>query len=296
MIGLTRRHFGLAVAATSVGGSGANAQSGMPTVKLPDGSRIPALGQGSAGLATGRHPAAQEEEALRTGISLGMTLLDTAEIYGDGKSERMIGRVIARQRDKVFVVSKVWPSHATPEGIRSACKASLARLATNYLDLYLLHWRTGVRDLSVVVQAFESLRAEGQIRRWGVSNFDVGDMEELLRVDGGRNCAANQVAYNLADRRIERDLLAWSDRHALPIMAYSPLGRGGELLKNAGLVRVAQRHQSSPATVALAWTIRSGRVIAIPESGSPAHVRENASAGALRLTDGDVDELNRAFS
>jgi diketogulonate reductase-like aldo/keto reductase len=267
----------------------------MPTVALPDGSRVPALGQGSAGLASGRHPAAQEEEALRTGTSLGMTLLDTAEIYGDGKSEQMIGRVVAGRRDKVFVVSKVWPSHATPEGIRSACKASLARLATNYLDLYLLHWRTGVRDLGVVVQAFESLRAEGYIRRWGVSNFDVGDMEELFRVQGGGNCATNQVAYNLADRHIERDLLPWSERHALPIMAYSPLGSGGGLLKNAGLVRVAQRHQSSPAAVALAWAIRSGRVIAIPESGSPAHVRENAAAGSLRLTEADLGELDRAF-
>jgi len=296
MIGLTRRQFGLAAAATSVGGGGANAQPGMPMVELLDGSRVPALGQGSAGLAGGRHPASQEEEALRTGISLGMTLLDTAEIYGSGKSEQMIGRVVAGQRDKVFVVSKVWPSHATPEGIRSACKASLARLATNYLDLYLLHWRTGVQDLGVVVQTFESLRAEGYIRRWGVSNFDVGDMEELLRIRGGGGCATNQVVYNLADRHIERGLLAWSERHAMPIMAYSPLGGGGDLLQNAGLARVAQRHQSSPAAVALAWTIRSGRVIAIPESGSPAHVRENASAGSLRLTDVDLDELNRAFS
>ena len=296
MIGLSRRQFGLAVAATGVGGGSANAQSGMPTVKLPDGSPVPALGQGSAGLAAGRHPASKEEEALRIGISLGMTLLDTAEIYASGKSEQMIGRVIAGQRDRVFVVSKVWPSHATPDGIRSACKASLARLATNYLDLYLLHWRTGVQDLGVVVQTFESLRAEGNIRRWGVSNFDVGDMEELFRIRGGDGCATNQVVYNLADRHIERGLLAWGERHALPIMAYSPLGRGGDLLRNAGLVRVAQRHQSSPAAVALAWTIRSGRVIAIPESGSPAHVRENASAGSLRLTDADLDELNRAFS
>ena len=171
MNGLTRRQFGLAAAATSVGGGAANAQPDMPMVELLDGSRVPALGQGSAGLAAGRHPASQEEEALRAGISLGMTLLDTAEIYGSGKSEQMIGRVVAGQRDKVFVVSKVWPSHATPEGIRSACKASLARLATNYLDLYLLHWRTGVQDLGVVVQTFESLRAEGYIRRWGCLEF-----------------------------------------------------------------------------------------------------------------------------
>lgn len=296
MNSLTRRQFGLAAMAASVGGASASAQPGVPTVRLPDGTLVSALGQGSAGLAGGRHPASQEEEALRTGISLGMTLLDTAEIYGNGNAEQMIGRVIAGQRDKVFVVSKVWPSHATADGIRAACTASLARLATHYLDLYLLHWRTGVRDLGVVVQTFESLRAEGHIRRWGVSNFEVADMEDLFRIRGGEACATNQVVYNLADRRIERGLLAWCEGHGLPIMAYSPLGRGGDLLRNAGLGRVVQRHQSSPAAVALAWTIRSGRVIAIPESGSPAHVRENASALSLRLTEADVDELKRAFS
>jgi diketogulonate reductase-like aldo/keto reductase len=277
MIGLTRRQFGLAAMAVSLVDAGAVAQPAVPTVRLPDGTLVPALGQGSARLAGGRHPASEAEEALRTGISLGMTLLDTAETYGNGDSEQMIGR-------------------ATADGIRGACMASLARLATNYLDLYLLHWRTGVRDLSVVVQTFESLRAERHIRRWGVSNFDVADMEDLFRVHGGDACATNQVVYNLADRRMERGLIAWCDSHAIPIMAYSPLGRGGELLQNTGLGRVAQRHQSSPAAVALAWTIRSGHAVAIPESGSSAHVRENASAMSLRLTEADLDELNRAFS
>ncbi len=295
MINLTRRQFGIALAA-SVASTGASAQSAMPTVKLPDGTLVPTLGQGSAGLATGRHPIEQEEDALRTGISLGMTLLDTAEIYASGNSEKLFGRVIAGQREKVFVVSKVWPSHATPAGIRAACRASLARLATNYLDLYLLHWRTGVKDLVPVVQTFASLRAEGLIRRWGVSNFEVADMEDLFRIPGGEACATIQVVYNLADRRMERGLIAWCDSQGLPIMAYSPLGRGGELLRNAGLARVAQRHQSSPAAVALAWAIRSGRVIAIPESGSSTHVRENASAASLRLTEADLDELSRAFS
>ena len=147
----------------------------------------------------------------------------------------------------------------------------------------------------MVVHTFDRLRAEGQIRRWGVSNFDVADMEDLYRVPGGNACATNQVRYNLTDRRIERDLLPWCEKHRVPTMAYSPLGRGGDLLRNAALVRVAGRHQSSPAAVALAWTIRSGRVIAIPESGSPAHVRQNASAFSLRLTDLDLDELNRTF-
>jgi diketogulonate reductase-like aldo/keto reductase len=295
MVGLTRRQFGFAAAAVGLLGIDAVAQPVTPSVQLPDGSRVPALGQGSATLAQGRHPASQEEDALRLGISLGLTLLDTAELYGNGRAEQMLGRVIAGQRDTVVLVSKVWPSHATATGIRQACAASLARLGTDSLDLYLLHWPNGVSDLGVVVHTFEGLRAEGRIRRWGVSNFDVAGMEELYRVPGGTACATNQVRYNLTDRRIERALLPWCEQHQVPIMAYSPLGRGGDLLRHAALARVADRRQRSPAAVALAWTIRSGRVIAIPESGAPAHVRQNASALSLRLTDQDVDDLNRAF-
>jgi diketogulonate reductase-like aldo/keto reductase len=294
MVGLTRRQFGLAAAAVGLLGVEAVAQPVTSSVLLPDGSRAPALGQGSATLAQGRHPASEEEDALRLGISLGLTLIDTAEMYGNGRAERMIGRVMAGQREKVFLVSKVWPSHATATGIRQACTASLARLGTDYLDLYLLHWPEGVSDLGVVVHTFEGLRTEGRIRRWGVSNFAVADMENLYRLPGGEACATNQVRYNLTDRRIERDLLPWCDQHHVPLMAYSPLGRGGDLLRHPALVRVAGRRHSSPATVALAWTIRSGHVIAIPESGSPAHVRENASALSLRLTDLELDELNRA--
>ena len=232
------------------------AQPVTPSVQLPDGSRVPALGQGSWHLAQGRHPASEEEAALRTGISLGLSLIDTAEIYGDGRAEQMIGHVIAGQRSTVFLVSKVSPDHATASGIRKACAASLARLGTDYLDLYLLHWRGGVSDLSVVVDTFESLRAEGRIRRWGVSNFLVGDMEDLYRVRGGDGCATNQVRYNLKDRSIERNLLPWCEQHGLPILAYSPLDMGGDLLRNTALIRIAERHQSSPAVIALAWTIR----------------------------------------
>ncbi len=296
MGGLTRRQFGFAAAAVGLLGLEAVAQPVTPNVQLPDGSQAPALGQGSWHLAAGRHPAAEEEDALRLGISLGLTLLDTAEIYGNGRAEQMIGRVIAGQREKVFLVSKLAPSHATATGIRQACAASLARLGADYLDLYLLHWRDGVSDLGAVVQTFESLRTEGHIRRWGVSNFAVADMEDLYRVPGGAACATNQVRYNLTDRRIERALLPWCDQHHVPIMAYSPLGSGGDLLRNPALARVAGRHHSSPAAIALAWTIRSGRVIAIPESGSPAHVRQNAAALSLRLTDADVDDLNRAVA
>ncbi len=295
MVGWTRRQFGFAAAAVGLLGIDAVAQSVTLSVRLPDGSQAPVLGQGSATLAQGRHPASEEEDTLRIGISLGMTLIDTAELYGNGQAERMIGRVIAGQREKVFLVSKVWPSHATATGIRQACAASLARLGTDYLDLYLLHWPNGVSDLGVVVHTFDSLRTEGHIRRWGVSNFDVADMENLYRVPGGEACATNQVRYNLTDRRIERALLPWCEQHRMPIMAYSPLGRGGDLLRNPALARVADRHQSSPAAVALAWTMRSGHVISIPESGSPAHVRQNAAAVSLRLTAVDLDDLNRVF-
>ena len=292
---VTRRQFAAGTLAAGLLSRPAAAQPATPSVRLPDGAAVPALGQGSARLGQGRHPAAEEEEALRTGIALGMSLLDTAEIYGGGRSEQLIGRVIAGQRDKVFVVSKVWPDHATAGGIAEACAASLARLGTDYLDLYLLHWRTGVADLRVVVDSFERLRSKGRIRRWGVSNFAVADMEDLYRIGGGDRCAVNQVRYNLQDRGIERDLLPWCERHGLPIMAYSPLGQG-DLLSNPALVRVADRHQGSPAAVALAWTIRSGRVVSIPESGSPAHVRENAGALSLRLTEADLAELDRGFA
>src|SRR5262249_4432873 len=192
-------------------------------VKFRDGVVVPALGQGSAQLAVGRHPQPVEEDALRTGLSLGMTLIDTAEMYGDGRSEKFIGRVIAGQRDRVFLVSKVLPSHATENGIARACEGSLTRLGTDYLDLYLLHWPTGVTDLSVVVTAFENLRSAGKIRAWGVSNFKVRDMEKLFRIPPGDRCATNQVLYHRADRGSEHDLLPWWEQPGMPVMAYSPL-------------------------------------------------------------------------
>jgi diketogulonate reductase-like aldo/keto reductase len=275
-------------APTSSASTGANR-----TVKFRDGTVVPALGQGSARLANGRHPQAVEEEALRTGISLGMTLIDTAEIYGDGRSEQLIGRVIAGQRDRVFLVSKVWPSHATRAGIERACEASLARLGTDHLDLYLLHWPTGVTDFAPVVAAFETLHSAGRIRAWGVSNFHVSHMENLFRVPHGDRCAINQVVYNLDNRGIERDLLPWCERHGMPVMAYSPLGGpGAGLLRNPRLIRVGAAHNCSAAAVALAWAVRSGNVIAIPESGMAEHVKQNAVAFSLTLTPEDLQMLN----
>jgi diketogulonate reductase-like aldo/keto reductase len=261
-------------------------------VKFHDGTLVPALGQGSAGLGKGRHPQAVEEEALRTGLSLGMTLIDTAEMYG---SEEFIGRAIAGQRDRVFLVSKVWPNHVAGDGVARACEASLARLGTDHLDLYLLHWPTGITNFSGVVRAFENLRSAGKIRAWGVSNFNVAQLESLFRIPQGDRCATNQVSYSVADRGIERDLIPWCERHDMPIMAYSPLGGpGSNLLRDAALARIAAAHGCSPAAVALAWTIRGGHVIAIPESGSVAHVKENAVALSLTLTPQELHELDAA--
>jgi len=254
---------------------------------------VPALGQGSWHLAQGRHPTAEEERALRTGLSLGMTLIDTAEIYSDGHSEELIGRSIVGQRDRVFLVSKVPPTHVMDDGIARACEASLARLGTDHLDLYLLHWRNSETNLSAVVAGFENLRASGKIRAWGVSNFKVSDMEDLFRVPQGDRCATNQVRYNLAQRGIEYDLLPWCERHGMPVMAYSPLGGpDAGLLRDATLGRIGAAHGCSAAAVALAWTIRSGHVIAIPESGSVTHVRENAVALSLTLAPQELQSLD----
>jgi diketogulonate reductase-like aldo/keto reductase len=265
------------------------------TVKFRNGTIVPALGQGSWHLAQGRHPPAEEEEALRTGLSLGMTLIDTAEAYSNGHSEELIGHVIAGRRDQVFLVSKVLPTHAAGDGIARACVASLGRLGTDHLDLYLLHWRGGIADLSNVVTAFERLRSQEKIRAWGVSNFTVSDMEDLFRVRQGDRCATDQVAYNLADRGIEHDLLPWCERHGMPVMAYSPLGGpGAGLLRDPTLARVAAVRGCSPAAVALAWTTRSGNIIAIPESGSAAHVKENAVALSLTLTPQELQMLDAA--
>jgi diketogulonate reductase-like aldo/keto reductase len=299
---LNRREFNRFCATASVsvmmadrafGQSSNSAPSAARTVKLRDGASVPPLGQGSARLAHGRHPQSEEEAAMRTGIDLGMTLIDTAEIYG---SEELVGRVIAGQRDRVFLVSKVWPSHVGGNGIARACAASLSRLGTDHLDLYLLHWPDGVSDFGHVVKAFEDLRSAGKIRAWGVSNFKVGDMEKLFRVAQGDRCAMNQVPYSLDDRGIERDLLAWCERHDVPVMAYSPLGGPGvALLANPALARIGAGHNCSGAAVALAWTMRSGRVIAIPESGSAAHVKENAVALSLTLTPQELAALDTAF-
>ncbi|HXW25168.1 MAG TPA: aldo/keto reductase [Xanthobacteraceae bacterium] len=300
--GLNRREFGALCLALGSFAASSRAPAldaptgGGRTVRFPDGATVPALGQGSAGLGQGRRAAAAEEEALQTGLSIGMPLIDTAEIYGHGNAERLIGHAIAGQRDRVFLVSKVWPDHVAGDGIARACAQSLARLATDHLDLYLLHWPDGISDFAGVVTGFESLRAGGKIRAWGVSNFSARQMDDLFKVPHGDRCATNQVPYNLGDRHIERDLLPWCERHRVPVMAYSPLGGpGAGLLRDPALARLGAAHGCSASAVALAWAIRSGNVIAIPESGSVAHVKENAAALALTLTPDDLQTLDAAY-
>ena len=285
-----------AQATAQVLGTGAASKPATRTVKLPDGTTVPALGQGCWQLGQGSHPLAVEEEALRTGISLGMTLIDTSGDYGNGRSEQVISHVIAGQRDRVFLVSKVEADQVSGDGIARACAASLARIGSEYLDLYLLHWPVPSAQFSGVVAAFEQLRAAGKIRAWGVSNFNVGQMEDLFRVPDGHRCATNQVPYSLNNRRIERDVLPWCKQHNLPVMAYSPLGGGNNLVVgDRTLAQIGTIHGCSAAAVALTWVIRSGSVIAIPESGSPAHVKENAVALSIALTPRDLQTLDAAF-
>ena len=276
--------------------AGAASQPAARTVKLPDGTTVPALGQGSARLGRGRHPQTVEEEALRTGISLGMTLIDTSGNYGGGRSEELIGHAIAGQRDRVFLVSKVEADEVSGDGMARACDASLARLGTDHLDLYLLHWPVPGEQFAGVVAGFEALRAAGKIRAWGVSNFSTSQMEELFRVPDGRRCATNQVPYSLNNRHIERELLPWCRQHDVPVMAYSPLGGDRNLVVGDRVpAQIGASHGCSAAAVALAWVIRSGNVIAIPESGSPGHVRENAVALSLALTPQDLQTLEAAY-
>ena len=238
----------------------------------------------------GRRSRVEEVDALRLGIDLGLTLIETAEMYGEGAAEEVVADAIAGQRDRVFLVTKVYPQNATRCGLPQACARSLKRLRTDVIDLYLLHWR-GSTPLEETVEAFEQLRAQRKIRHWGVSNFDVTDLQELDRPD----CAANQVLYNLEARGIEFDLLQWCRERDLPVMAYSPVGQGGSMLGHRTLKQVAQRHDATPAQIALAWILRQPQIIAIPKAGDPDHVRANVAAADLQLTAQDLADLDSAF-
>jgi diketogulonate reductase-like aldo/keto reductase len=225
-----------------------------------------------------------------------MTLIDTSGNYGNGRSEQLIGQVLAGQRERLFLVSKVEAEQVAGDGIERACAASLSRLGTGYLDLYLLHWPVPNAQFSAVVASFERLRASGKIRAWGVSNFDVGQMQSLFAVPDGNRCASNQVPYSLNNRRIENDLLPWCTEHRVPVMAYSPLGGDRHLvLHDRALAEIGTTHGCSAAAVALAWVTRGGNVVAIPEAGSPDHVREDAVALSLELTPQDLARLDEAY-
>jgi diketogulonate reductase-like aldo/keto reductase len=241
-----------------------------------------------------RGEAGREADALRLGVDLGMTLIDTAEMYANGGAEQVVAQAIAGQRDKVFIVSKVLPSNASRSGTIAACERSLKRLGTDRIDLYLLHWQGG-HPLSETVTGFDALLAAGKIRHWGVSNLDTSDMEELVGVPGGGACAANQVLYHVGSRGIEFDLLPWCEKHGIPVMAYSPLGHDVKrLLRSSALQAVAKPHGATPAQVAIAWTMRSGNVISIPKAADPEHVRENAGAADLMLSAEDLAVIDAA--
>lgn len=261
------------------------------TLTLPSGLSVPALGQGTWKMGERRNRRPQEVAALRLGIELGMTLIDTAEMYADGGAEEVTGEAVAGRRDEVFLVSKVLPSNASRAATIRACEASLKRLGTDRIDLYLLHWRGGV-PLAETVEAFATLKAQGKIGAWGVSNFDVDDMEELAAP--ADTCATNQVLYHLGSRGIEFDLLPWQRQRRIPLMAYCPIGEG-DLAADPRLKPVADRHGATPAQVALAWTLRDGGVIAIPKASQEKHVRDNRAAADLRLTAEDLAELDAAF-
>jgi diketogulonate reductase-like aldo/keto reductase len=266
----------------------------MKRVTLPDGTEVPALGQGTWMMAEGRGDRAAEIAALRAGIDRGMTLIDTAEMYGDGASEELVGEAIAGRRDGLFIVTKVLPSNASRIGTVKACERSLQRLGIDRIDLYLLHWRGGV-PLEETVEAFQSLIQAGKIARWGVSNFDVDDLEELAEITDLQGCAANQVLYNPEHRGIEYDLLPFQHTARMPLMAYSPIGQGGRLLRSPALLAVAKRHDATPAQVAIAWALRQQGVIAIPKAGTTEHALQNAEAVKLTLTAEDIAEIDKAF-
>ncbi|WP_054312568.1 aldo/keto reductase [Mesorhizobium sp. 1M-11] len=263
------------------------------TTRLPAGVDVPVLGQGTWYMGEDRRRAADEVAALRLGLDLGMTLIDTAEMYASGGAEEVVRDAIAGRRAEVFLVSKVLPSNASRQRTIAACEASLKRLGTDHIDLYLLHWRGGV-PLAETVEAFEVLQAAGKIGHWGVSNFDVDDMRELTDVSGAAAVQTNQVLYNLESRGIEFDLLPASQQASIPVMAYSPIGQGG-FTGDDRLAAIAGRHGVSTTQVALAWVLRHKGVIAIPKAVKPEHVRANRAAADLVLTEADLAELDAVF-
>jgi diketogulonate reductase-like aldo/keto reductase len=265
----------------------------MPAVTFSSGVTVPALGLGTWQMGEHAKMAPIEVQSLKRGLDLGMTLIDTAEMYAEGGAETITGEAIAGRRDEVFLVSKVYPWNASRQGVIDACDRSLERLMTDRLDLYLLHWR-GEHPLAETVAGFEELRRAGKIGAWGVSNFDLDDMQELLELPEGRNCMANQVLYNLSRRGIEYDLLPWCQERGIVVMAYSPIEQG-RILRHPELIRIAKAYQATPAQVALAFLLERDGLVAIPKSANPQRVEENAEAAELDLSDEDLAALDAAF-
>jgi diketogulonate reductase-like aldo/keto reductase len=269
--------------------------NGMDAFRLPSGIPVPRLGQGAWQIGEDRHKRADELLALQTGIELGLVLIDTAEMYGNGRSEELVATATAGRREHVYLVSKVLPENASRRGTITACEHSLKRLKTDYLDLYLLHWRGSV-PLAETLEAFEALRARGSIRHYGVSNLDVDDLIEAAALPGGSGLATNQVLYNLEQRGIEWALLPWCRERGLPVMGYSPLGSDSRRLRTHPVLKaMAARLGATPARLALAWTLRQPDLVVIPKASSEAHVRDNHAALSLKLTPEDLAELDRTF-
>jgi diketogulonate reductase-like aldo/keto reductase len=267
--------------------------SSVRTTTLPNGSKVPVLGQGTWKMGEDRRRRADEVAALRLGIDLGITLIDTAEMYASGGAEEVVREAIGGRRDEVFLVSKVLPSNASRSGVIRACEQSLKRLGADHIELYLLHWRGSV-PLAETVAAFETLKSQGKILGWGVSNFDMDDMEELTSVPGGKFVQTNQVLYNLSSRGIDYGLLPQSARDGIPVMAYSPVGQG-DLTRDRRLAAAGERHGATAAQIALAWTLRHPHVIAIPKASSLDHVRDNRATADIVLSAADLAELDRLF-
>ena len=265
----------------------------MRHVTLRSGEKIPQLGLGTWHMGERGANRAAEARAITAGIDLGITLIDTAEMYGEGGAEEVVAAATAGRRDNVFIVSKVYPHNASRAGAIAACERSLKRLKTDRIDLYLLHWR-GSHPLAETVAAFETLKEGGKIRHWGVSNLDAGDMAELRGVSHGANCASNQVLYHLGQRGVDFELIADSAKHKIVVMAYSPLGQGA-ILRDATLAKVAKKHDVAPAAIAIAWTMRHPNVVSIPKASNLAHVTENAAAADLVLDAADLAMLDAAF-
>ncbi|ODB65708.1 aldo/keto reductase [Paenibacillus polymyxa] len=267
-------------------------------IRWTDGREVPLIGQGTWHMGEKASLRQEEVRALQLGLELGMTLVDTAEMYAEGGAEEIVGEAIRGRRDDVYLVSKAYPHHADRQGLAQACEASLTRMGTEYMDMYLLHWRGNI-PLEETIEGMEKLREQGKIRSWGVSNLDKSDMEELWSLSRSEACAVNQVLYHAASRGIEYDLLPWSRTNGVPVMAYCPIAQGGRLrrglLEHPVMADIAASHGVTPSQIALAWVIRDGNVWAIPKAVQESHVRENAAAASIRLTPEQLQQIDEAF-